>query len=353
MSSFHGKYTLLSIALLSFSSAALAGENTWPRIENAAKSSICTDAQKIADATYRSDMFSLYAQPSFPQDIASTLVLRPIGIDISGGDALVADTHVFKKIPQNTQDGGAVRSIYWQTEAQQGLRFVMHEDDFGWRGDQYTLFAIQEGTSPEQFMNAQATASLPPLIAQGWRPPFVLQEKSSGSLWAIDVGAPYTFLGAWNAYSVGADGAQQRCTIHFHPEAKSAIALLPQPVQKLATLLDGTLGNGEHEGTLQSTALVKMSVAHMWANVAMRPWAALKAQPYNSREQVDTGLKQWSRKADSFHALYQQIQAQSPAAERALAQYYKTRFSKTDEEARSMARHALDIAIRMYFVFPR
>ncbi len=143
-----------------------------------------------------------------PQDIGSALVLYPSELNISGGDALVADASVFKKIPKDNQDIYA-RSIYWQMNANHGLRYVMNEDIFGSYGDQYTLFAVKEDITSEQFIknysrNPQETA-FTPLVEEGWRPPLMLQEKNNGNVWAIDVGAPYVFLGDWNIYSIGED----------------------------------------------------------------------------------------------------------------------------------------------------
>lgn len=350
-------YKLFAILLISVSQTAWADETTWPQLDNASSSGICSDALKIASAAYRSDNFYLYELPPIPQDIGSAFVLQPSALDISGGDALIADASVFKKIPKNNNDGNSPPSIYWQTKANHGFRYVMNEDAFGWRGDQYTLFAIKEEVTPEQFIAGYSRntqdAAFSPLIEEGWRPPLMMQEKSNGNVWAIDVGAPYVFLSDWHIHSIGEDGAKQHCTIHFHPEAKTVINLLPASVRKLAALLDGTLGSGENEGTLQQTARMRINVMHTWANVGIRPWAALRTQPYNSRQQVDDGLKKWSRKAKTFNKLYQNIYSQYPKAEHALVAYYKTHFNKNADEASAMAKQTLDIAFRTYFVFPK
>ena len=84
----------------------------------------------------------------------------------------------------------------------------------------------------------------------------------------------------------------------------------------------------------------------------MRPWAALKAQPNNDRGRVEAGLQKWARSATEFGKLYQEISKQYPKAENALARYYKAKFRKKTDEARSAAKQALDIAFRSYFVFP-
>jgi hypothetical protein len=350
-------FAMLPVALLQ---TAWAAEPVWPQIGEGSDSGICSEAFKIADSAYRSDNFYLYELPTIPQHISSALVLKPrtqYGADISGGDALIADHAIFQKIPKNNKYGNYPRSIYWQITAKNGERFVINERDFGWRGDQYSLFSVKDDVSQEKFLEGynQETQrwTFTPLIDEVWRPPLMLQEKNTGDIWAIDVGAPYAFLSDWNIYSMGTDGAKRYCTIHFHPVAKTATALLPIAVRRLAILLDGTLGSGANEGTLHLTAGVRTEVMHTWANVAMRPWAALKAQPYNNRERVDTELKKWSHKAKTFHKLYQDISTQYPKAERALADYYKTQFNKNADEANAMAKEALDITFRRYSVFPR
>jgi uncharacterized membrane protein YkvA (DUF1232 family) len=104
---------------------------------------------------------------------------------------------------------------------------------------------------------------------------------------------------------------------------------------------------------MQETGHVREEVMHTWANVAMRPWAALKEEPYNDRAVVDKGLEAWSHQAGSFHRLYRKILTQYPKAEKSLARYYRGHFHKQPDEARAMARQTLDIAFRTYFVFPR
>ncbi len=357
MSGSSQKYKLFAVLLIGLSQTAWADEATWPQLDKASDSSICSEAFKIANSAYRSDNSYLYAPPAIPQDIGSTLVLLPPALDISGRDALVTNPSVFYKIPKNNQDGNYPTNIYWQIKAKNGLRYVMNEDAFGWRGDQYTLFTLKEDITPDKFIEGYTRnpqeAAFTPLIGEGWRPPLMLQEKNTENVWAIDVGAPYTFLSDWVVYSIGTDGAKQRCMINFHPAAKTATDLLPMPVRKLAALLDGTLGSGENEGTYHATAHVQKEVMHTWANVAMRPWAASKEQRDNNCEQVDTVLKEWSHREKNFKEknfkLYQDISTQYPKAERALADYYKSQFNKNTAEADAMAKQTLDIAFCRYF----
>jgi hypothetical protein len=335
---------------------AWANERAWPRLDDAYPlSGICAEALEIANSAYRSDNFYLYALPPVAKDFSVALVLQPSAVDISGGDALIADPTVFRKIPNSNETPPG--SVYWQTKAQHGLRYVISEEAFGWRGDQYTLYALKEDVTPDRFIKGIGDGvqkqAFSPLIGEGWRPPLMLQDRHTGDVWAIDVGAPYVYLSDWGVYSIGQDGAQRRCVIHFHPKAKTATALLPRPIQTLARYLDATLGSGANEGTLQPTARIRVEVLHMWANVAMRPWAALAAQPHNSRKRVDAGLRAYARKGARFRKLYRDIYADYPRAERALTRYYSAKFGKDAREARAVAKRALDIAFRMYLFFQK
>ena len=166
-------------------------------------------------------------------------------------------------------------------------------------------------------------------------------------------GQPFVFLSGWGIYSLGEDGAKRRCLIHFHPAAATALDLLPQPVQRLARSLDSVLGSGADEGTLQPTARIRTEVSYAWANLAMRPWAVLTAHPHNSRTDVDAELKKYARKGPTFRRRYREIYARYPAAEQALARYYKATFGKDSAAASALAQKGLDVVFRTYFVFPK
>jgi len=51
----------------------------------------------------------------------------------------------------------------------------MSEEAFGWRGDQYTLFAINENMTPSQFFEEYSSEiskrAFLPVIDETWRPP--------------------------------------------------------------------------------------------------------------------------------------------------------------------------------------
>lgn len=325
--------------------------DSWPRLINGNRHGQCDQALQVAEAMFQSDAFVLYAPPVIPAKSRSILVIGPDGLDISGGDALKADETEFVKLPIDGE--GSPRSIYWQKTARHGYRLVIWETPFGWRGDMYSLYAIGEEFKPEEFLaetnRNHDNSKFVPVISDGWRPPLIFREKRSGEFWLIDVGEPYQFLADWQIHVCGPAGVKSVCAVQFHPAVKTARSLLPQPVRKLAVLLDQTMGQGENEGTLQSTARLRIDVEQTWANLILRPWA-LK-EPYNTREEVDAGLKDWSLSGPSYLKHYQSIQQQYPKAEHSLSEYYQTSFHLSPRKAKIQSAYALDIALRSHYAF--
>jgi hypothetical protein len=82
-----------------------------------------------------------------------------------------------------------------------------------------------------------------------------------------------------------------------------------------------------------------------------RPWAM--ARPYNERAQVNAGLSRWARQTPSFRVVHHAMVAKYPVAERALADYYRSRpeLIVGDADADAAARRVLDLVYRSYFVF--
>jgi hypothetical protein len=327
--------------------------NTWPKLINGEEVGHCKEALQIAQSMFQSNEFYLYAPPVIPNDFGSVLVLSPEALDISGGDALDADEDVFEKMMKSGEEEGSSGNIYWQKNAKHGLRLVVQESPFGWRGDMYSLFVIGEKVRPDIFWTDitknQINSEVAPIISDSWRPPLIFQVKYSDKPWVIDVNQPYQFLGDWQIYSLESAGMKLYCSVQFHPNVSNAINLLPVAVRKLANLLDGTLGSGKDEGTLQQTARLRIDVEYTWANAAMRPWAL--REPYNTRKVVDEGLKKWSLNGGKYLQIYQAIKHQYPLAKRSLAEYYQKNFHRTSEEAKSLAAYSLDIAFRSYYAF--
>jgi len=322
----------------------------WPRLDRASQNKSCVESLKIAKAVFSSTAFYLYDPPVLPENTSSSVVLGPKEHDISGGDALEANP-IFDKLPKGGQ--GAPRSVYLQKQADTGFRLALVEDAYGWRGDVYTLFAIKETITAKQFIaeiNAnEKSLGFTPVIDGVWRPPLVIQDQSSHKFWVIDVGDPADFLSHWQVFDFGPKGLKPSCKINFRPEVKNATNVLPKPIRQFAKLLDSTIGPGLDEGTLQSTAWIRIKVQHVWANMALRPWVSY--QPYNSRKEVDAGLLAWSQLGKTYLKTYQEIQQQYVLAKRSLANYYGKRFRKSAAEAKALAVKQLDLAYRSHYTF--
>ena len=344
-------FLIIFLVITALFQPAQAKPTDWPKLVGGEDRIECKEAFDIAKTLFHSDAFYHYASPILPETITSSLVLKPEKLEISGGDALIADSSVFEIIPNPEEIFS--RSIYWQRKPAHGLRFVMVEFYYNWRGDQYSLFAVDTTVTPDQFTKAYKKQAIDPLVKRNWRPPLIFRKNNDKQLWAISIHTPYlSFLTNWSIYSIDTDGMQERCLIQFRPEVENAIDLLPKPVRKLAILLDGTLGDGRNEGSLRPTAELRREIETVWANTILRPWRMSK-EPYNTREQVDGALLKWARTAPSFNTLHQQIQQQYPKAENALTSYYQTHFNKTEEEAKNMAKELLDIAFRSHYVFSK
>ena len=323
-----------------------------PTLSGNASAQECVDAFRLARTMFDSASTRLYAPLKGIDGLASELVLGASALDISGGDELEADSAAFDKLPQPEFQ---TRSVYWQRTAQDGVRIAVHERPVGWRGDMYSLYILPSGLDKNAFLAEVGDESAPPkhtaLISDSWRPPLVFQTKSNHSVWFIDVGPPYVALGSWNVYRPDSGHLEPVCTIQFRSPGPDVLSALPEPVASLARLVDETLGPGLNEGTLQPTARLRVDALHVWANVAQRPWAVSEADVYNSREEVDAGLKAWSSGGDSYLHAYKEIVAAYPIALRALSAYYEKTFSLRTEKAQRLAEYVLDIALRANYTF--
>lgn len=338
------------LLMLTFVIANATGPS-WPKLVSGNNYPECKTVLRLAQLAYKSTAFNLWEPQSLLENLDITLVLGPQGLDLSGGDALDANLEVFTKVPLPEY---APRSIYWQTDTSQGNRLVIEEIPHGWRGDAYAVrLAPTTLTTSEYFSakNRQGSGGLITLIDGAWRAPLVFQSKNAGNLWLVYVGEPYVFSPNWLVYLPIAGQLQKACEVQFHPNVNHATSLLPSSVQRLAMLLDQSIGRGENEGTLQPTARIRISVDQAWANAALRPWAM--GTPYNSREEVDAGLSAWAENGKTYRAAYVEIQVQYKIAEKALKSHYKKRFNMSKIESQSTAKNVLDTALRTHYVFPK
>jgi hypothetical protein len=339
------------IATISLSAPTIALADDWPKLSGDTRPEQCAAALRIAKATFQSDSFQVYFSPVIPRDIGSVLVLGPKQHDISGGDALEADNATFDKLPDGRDS--SPRSFYWGTSANYGYRLVVAETPYGWRDAAYSVFIADKNMTSREFIakvtDNDSNIKPIPAIQDSLRPPLIFRDKNSGRPWIIDVGQEYEILGDWRVYGVEPEGAKLQCTVQFRPNIQKAADLLPQAVRDLASTLDTTIGPGRNEGTLQPTVSLRLRVNLTWANTALRPWALF--EPYNTRKEVDAGLKDWSHNGPKYVKIYKEIQRQYPLAEQALAAYYENNFQRSASDAKIFAAYALDIAIRSHYVF--
>lgn len=345
------KQIVASILLpLTFIFANAAGTN-WPKLVTGKNHPECQTALRLGQSAHKSTAFNLWEPQTLPANLDDALVVGPQSRDLSGGDALDVNLELFTKVPL---PGYAVRSIYWQTETNQSNRLVIEEIPRGWRGDAYAVRLVPTALTTSNYFSVtsrQVNGGLITLIDWAWRPPLVFQSKNAGNLWLIYVGEPYIFSPNWLVYLPIAGQLQETCKIQFRPNVNHATSLLPSPVQRLATLLDQSIGRGENEGTLQPTARVRITVNQAWANAALRPWAM--GTPYNSREEVEMGLSTWAQNGKAYRAAHAEIQSQYKIAEKALKIYYMKRFNMSNVESLITAKSVLDTALRTHYVFPK
>lgn len=306
----------------------------------------CIDAMKLAKEMFHSTAQRLYAPLTIPTGLRSALILGASELDISGGNALTS-TEDFEKLPQG------IRNIHWAKETNGALRIVVREMHVGWRGDMYDLYLLDAAVTKDNFLNsvnsATGGAAYQPVVSDSWRPPLVFQNPQLKEKWFIDVGQPFQILSDWRVYS--SKEKRAICTIIFSPPGKDAEVSLPRPVKTLVHKLDEALGPGNDEGTLQPTARTRLDAKHVLANAALRPWALVDGNAYNSRSEVDAGLEEWARVNSSRHRLYGQILKEYPVAERSLAAYYARAYGLQPQKAQEVATWVLDLVFRSFFVF--
>ena len=316
-----------------------------PRIEGPA-SRECRDTLSVATTAFHSTAFRLNDTISQPQGARVQVVMQP-----AAGEDVTVDSTVLKSLPppkSAPNDAVDTKVSYWQIAPIAGTRWVVLDKPFGWRGDAYDLYAIDDAVTETGFV---PTGEPDPrkILSDIWAPPMMLRNTRTGAVWAVNAASSDT-PDVWSVYAAGEDGVKARCRIDFGPKVKTVFGLLPAPVRALAVDLDGTLGDGRNEGTLHPTDRIRGEVIQAWMNTALRPWAVTNT-PDHSRRDVDAGLRHWSGGVRSFRVLYRRIQAEYPAAVDALSSLYVRRFAKTPEAAHALAEHNLDVVYRSHYVF--
>lgn len=345
-------------AALSMVCCGVVAAQPSPRIFGRVSAQECVDAMAVAKHMYVSTSTYVYAPLQLPDHLGSTMILGATDIDISGGHALLESTNHFENPFRDLKDPSpSYQHIHWGRDVTAARRIVITTDSAGWRGDMYSLYVLHGDVTPEQFRVDLADTNphhrYTPLLNRAWRTPLVFWSNTTEKLWFINVDEPYEPIGQWEVYLADGDGFKSACQIKFWPRQGQARAphILPEEVRKLANLLDQTLGYSPEEGTLQPTASLRMYSQHIWRNVAYRPWALSDKDTYNSKDQVDDGLLQWSQTGPSYVRLYARIKRAYPVAELALARYYESQFKLPKGQAKKVAHWILEVAYRSNFSF--
>ncbi|OBS10042.1 hypothetical protein [Acidihalobacter prosperus] len=330
-----------------------AAAGTLPRVIGDAEAPACVDAAALARHMYAAPTFRLVAPLSLPPGFRSILILGTRKVDISGGHALVSDPAFFESFPLK---GSIYRgTLYWGRTIS-GRRVVEIARPAGWQGDTYSLWAIDARMPRTDFVTALQDARQPmrksALVDAVWRPPLVFAARHANRIWIVTVGEPYGVLGNWQVYALRASGVARVCSLAFVPRGQTAASLLPAPVSRFSRLLEATLGSGEDEGTLQSTARLRLNVRRALGNLALRPWAMAATPAYNTRAQVDAGLAAWARHDPGRTRLRDAVLKAYAPAERALADYYARTLGVPGTQAAAWAETGMDRFLRGHFVFP-
>ena len=171
----------LFFAVISLWLTATATAGPLPRLSGAVDRPECADALKLASSMFTSTSFYLNAPLRFPDGMRSKLVLGATDLDLSGGDALVADETLFEKVPQ--QDPHTIRSVYWETQPERQVRIVVKERPMGWRGDTYSLYLPGVTTDHQTGFLKDTQEGLGKALQQrsvvqdSWRPPLVFLDE--------------------------------------------------------------------------------------------------------------------------------------------------------------------------------
>ena len=337
---FPGITLLATLLLPAWSGAAPIASGDTARPE-------CRDALRLATTMFESRATRLNASARFPADLSKRLVLGEVD-DRTTVEDLLRPGGAFEKLEKDDD------LIHWSKEAGKGQRLVLHESPVGSRGSQYSVYLIEPSIGKNEFLAkldpAPKATPWPPVVPGQWQPPLIFKGDAPGAQWFIDVGDVFEIYRAWRVFST--QGRGTLCTIAFHA-GKEPEDALPAAVRDLASRIDASLGSGRDEGTLNSTARLRLNARKLLATMALRPWALQDEDAYNTRAQVDLGMRNWARGNAARQRLAGEIRAAYPTAEEALANYYTQTFKLPADQARTTAAWSTDLLLRSFFIFQR
>lgn len=339
--------SLILTCLLAGPSVAVS---KYPIMSGDTSSPECSEAFALATSMFNSTNPRLYAPLVIPKEVHSTLAFYASEYTGPYKYAFVMNEKSFDKYDHNER----CVTFHSARNAKNGKRIILKDISCGWRGNIYTLYFADANQSQEDVIadiNKNDEESTVFKLRSSLNQSPIIFEGKAHNMWFIDVGEPDEIMPNWSVYTEGTNDFKEVCTIKLRPDGERGFESLPPPVRKLAFLLDETLIPGYEEGTLQQTRLLRVRAKYIWANVALRPWALSEQSVYNSTEEVESGLLQWSKKAPSFRRHYKKILNTYPSAENALTRYYMRQFKLKKESAKELSHWALNIAFRGNYTF--
>lgn len=343
------RWTFFVLLLAFNASSVLASPSTFPCIVNGPANADNESVLAAAKLAFRSKEREIYDAAKDIRGSLKNLVLWP------GNEADIGcDTTVFDRSPAS-----GVSKLYVQKKPFEDLRYIVRQKPFNWQGDFFNIFVTtSKDTSEEIFKKLDAIemdrlpAGYAKVTDETWQRPWILKSPVSGRMLAVDTQHPALVMGDWIVYVADKQGeAKEACRIRFREPSKEITDLLPKgPISQIAFLLDDIIGKPKpNEGTLNATARLRGSVAHMWGNLLFRPWAM--TQPERTRAQVEAFLKRWQGGSRSYGNQYVRLQSLYPRAQVALTSYYEQSMKLSKTEAEKLAAKNLDIAYRSHFTF--
>ncbi|MBS1992200.1 MAG: hypothetical protein JSS83_16875 [Cyanobacteria bacterium SZAS LIN-3] len=342
-------------------------QTSWPKLITGSKSPECMQVFKAAKLAFNAGGSQIDENTEAVKNADMGLVLAPEGsaVEVAGAKAFWFDAQY---IDTNAREHDNVPSLYWQKVPIKGGKFLVGQKKMNWQGDWYDLYFVNadlpldrmESIVNDAQKESQAESTSIPegsvIYRNLWHRPWFFYNKQSKNFIAVNVQSNWlsrdnNFFPDWKIYAPdGGSKVKLIGTIKFAPNM-DAFKLLPRgPLRELALLLDKIIGipKGD-EGTFQATPRLKADAAFAWANLIIRPWAM--AEPSNSLNEVEAGLKRWSKGSPVYKKQYAQLKALYPMALQSLTEYYQTSGKLPPAAARKLATKALDRAYRSNFKF--
>lgn len=347
--------------------ASPQSHSAWPKLISKHSLPECNQVLSAARLLFNSTApeFSEDCQPVRKAKLG--VILGPLPGDYRDCESGCAFWFDSTWIVPDKPDGERPR-IFKQKEVELGSRFVVGQKPMNWQGDWFDVYCVEanmpvdkiEALVKESFHSGQVEnkkmAGAYIVYRDLWHRPWLFRNPANKHVVAVNPRSDWLqrnekVIPDWAIYRASAPGQVELVgIIRFSPESKP-LALLPRgPLRDMFALLDNIIGiPSQSEGTLQPTARLRGETRVVLGNLMLRPWAL--GQPANSKEEVEKGLKRWSKGSAVYRQQYEQLKRLYPRALDALTVYYQKTFKEPPAKARALATRNLDLAYRSHFTF--